>query len=350
MQRLTITVPRILDLHSSLEFSRVLAEVELQSAVQLDFARCDRVEPFGLLLISSEIALLRKRIGSSIECVNTNHMVEAAQMGFFYALGVEHGVQLVQANSQVIPVTIFDCETMIRNAALKGVETGDEVETQSRKMSEMLCRTDEGDVYDTLAYAIREIMRNVLEHSSAMRFGICAKFYENLSRVEVAILDRGVGLKCSLSKNPHLDASDDRRAINYALMPAVSGKAFKGSRVKQSGPWANSGFGLYMTNRICRNGGNFFVATGQSGMLLTKGQGKRYFDCDFSGTAIRMIIRTDSLSSLRNALAQYRQDGYSIQSKYREIVRIDPSSASLMLSADFDLSTWDRLLARLKGK
>ncbi|WP_092949868.1 hypothetical protein [Roseateles sp. YR242] len=38
-----------------------------------------------------------------------------------------------------------------------------------------------------------------------------------------------------------------------------------------TGNWANSGFGLYMTNRICRNGGNFFIASGATSMLLTRG-------------------------------------------------------------------------------
>ena len=83
-------------------------------------------------------------------------------------------------------------------------------------------------------------------------------------------------------------------------------------------------------------------------MLLTKGEGKRYFLCNFGGTAVRMVLRTDQISGLREALDMYRKDGYEIQKKYREIVKIDPSSASLMLSEDFDLSTWDRLLIKLK--
>ena len=183
-------------------------------------------------------------------------------------------------------------------------------------------------------------------------FDRIAHYFPTKGRTEVAILDRGIGLRASLSPNPHVDATTDKSAINYALMPAVSGKAFKGAkRLAKRGPWTNSGFGLYMTSRICRNGGNFFIASGETGMLLTTGkEGKRYIPTTLSGTAVRLIIKTENLDSLRDSLAKFRDDGFEIQQKYREIVRIDPSSASLMLSQDFDLNLWDRLLANLRLK
>jgi hypothetical protein len=168
--------------------------------------------------------------------------------------------------------------------------------------------------------------------------------------VEAAIIDRGVGVARTLARNPHLDVSDDKAALNYALMPAVSGKAFKGG-AKQRGPWANSGFGLYLTSRICRNGGSFFIASGRVGMMLTKAAyGKSYFDCNYPGTAVRLRIRTDQIGSLSDSLKKFREDGFEIQRRYREIVDINPSAASLMLSEDFDLSVWDKILAALKIK
>jgi hypothetical protein len=96
--------------------------------------------------------------------------------------------------------------------------------------------------------------------------------------------------------------------------------------------------------------GNFFIASGESGMLLTtKAEGKRYFGSNFGGTPIRMVLRTDPILDLKESLETYRTEGWAIQKRYREIVNIDPSSASLMLSEDFDLSVWERLLKKLKG-
>ncbi len=306
-----------------------------------------------MLLVSSEIQrLVRKFPGTKTACINFDHMTYAGHMGFFQAFGLEYGKAPGEAkgSKRYLPLRIFNCEQLVKDAARKGIEVGDEVEEESKSMAALLCGSDIGPIFETLSYSVREMMRNVVEHSKATQFGICAQFWPSKNKVEVAILDRGIGLQRSLQNNPHLDASNDKRAINYALMPAVSGKAFKGARQKQRGPWANSGFGLYMTSRICRNGGTFFIASGDTGMLLTKkAEAKRYYGCIFEGTAIRMVVRTDQVADLKNALEIYRNEGYLIQNRYKEIVSIDPSSASLMLSEDFDLTVWEKILTKIKG-
>ncbi|MBL0352380.1 MAG: sensor histidine kinase [Dechloromonas sp.] len=354
MTQVVIPIPASLDLPSALDFSVFLSKIERADEYVFDFSRTRTVEPFPMLLVSSEIQRLAMRFeGTNTACSNFKHMTYAGHMGFFQAFGLEFGKAPGEANGskRYIPLKIFHCDDLIKAAAAKGIEVGDEVEGESQHMAAMLCGSDSGAVFDTLTYSVRELMRNVVEHSEAKQFGICAQYWPTKGRVEVAILDRGIGLRESLKNNPHLDVTDDKRAINYALMPAVSGKAFKGARQKQKGPWANSGFGLYMTSRICRNGGTFFVASGDKGMLLTKKtEAKRYFDSAFQGTAIRMVVRTDQLSELRDALEKYRNEGYEIQRRYKEIVSIDPSSASLMLSEDFDLGVWERLLNKLKTK
>lgn len=354
MARTVIHVPKSLDLPSALAFSIYLADVGVSDEFVFDFAQTGTVEPFPMLLVSSEIRRLVARYpDAKTECANFRHMSYAGHMGFFQAFGLDFGKAPGQAkgNSRYLPMKLLDCEALERSAAEKGNEVGDEVEGESKHIAAMLCGSDSGTVFETLSYSVREMIRNVVEHSRASQVGICAQLWPIMNRVEVAILDRGIGVRESLLENPHIDPSDDKRAINYALMPAVSGKAFKGSRRKQRGPWANSGFGLYLTSRICRNGGNFFIASGRTGMLLTtKSEGKRYFDCKFGGTAIRMVIRIDQVGDLRDVLEKYRNEGYLIQSRYKEIVSIDPSSASLMLSEDFDLSVWEKLLLKLKRR
>lgn len=304
-----------------------------------------------MLLISSEIRrFIREKSQSMVSCANFKHMSYAAHMGFFQAFGLDHGKAPGEAkgSSKYIPMRIFDCSSLEREAAIKGVEVGEEVEENSKQMAALLCGEQEGAIHETLTYSMREIMRNVIEHSESPRFGICAQYWPTKNRVEVAILDRGIGLRQSLSPNPHIDASTDKNAIKFALMPAISGKAFKGAKIRKKGHWANSGFGLYMTNRICRNGGNFFVASGTAGLLLTSGkEGKRWHDCNLLGTAVRMVVKTDQLSSLKESLARYKDEGHDFQRQYQEIVNIDPSSASLMLSDDFDTSTWRKIKERI---
>jgi hypothetical protein len=352
MTSLTIKMPNALDLKAALEFPAKLLAPEKCKTLIFDFKSSSLIEPFAMLMISSEISrYMHEHQDVEFKCSNYMHMSYAGHMGFFKSFGLDYGKSPGEANgsSRYVPLTIYNTSEIEKNAASKGIEIGDEVETISRQLSYTLCHIEEGILFDTLSYSIREIMRNVVEHSAASRFGICAQYWPSKNKAEVAIFDRGIGIKRSLSQNPHIDASDDKVSLNYALMPAVSGKAFKGSRVKQKGHWANSGFGLYMTNRICRNGGTFFICSGDTGMLLTKkSDAKRYFSTNLHGTAVRMVLKTDQLSSLKDALDTYRNEGYEIQKRYKEIINIDPSSASLMLSTDFDLSIWGKILAALK--
>lgn len=344
-------VPTSLDLVSALSFAEHLSAVEDAAEYVFDFARTGTIEPFPMLLVSSEIRrLARRSCRPKIECRNFAHMGYAAHMGFFQSFGIDYGNAPGQAKGspRYIPLTIFETQELERRAATERIEVGDEIERNGKRMAAMLCGQSDGAVVDTLTYSMREVMRNVVEHSRSERFGICAQYWPSKSRVEVAILDRGIGLRQSLSRNPHIDTSTDKKSINYALMPAISGKAFKGSRTKQKGNWANSGFGLYLTNRICRNGGTFFIASGDTGMLLTKSEGKRYFKCKLEGTAIRMQMRTEGLPGLLEALTRYRAEGYEFQRLYEEIVDIDPSSASLMLSDDFSPSALQRLLSKMR--
>lgn len=344
-------MPYSLELQTSLNFSLYLSSIEDADQYILDFKNTQNTEPFAMLLVSSKIRrLIKTKPESKIQCLNFRHMNYAAHMGFFQAFGFNHGKLPGEANgsSMYIPIRIFDCLTLKNEAESKGIEVGEEIEKNSKQMASILCAEEDSLINETLTYSMREMMRNVIEHSKSSRFGICAQYWPSKNKVEVAILDMGIGLKESLCPNPHIDVSTDKNAINFSLMPAISGKAFKGSRVKKKGHWTNSGFGLYMTNRICRNGGNFFIASGKYGLLLTSSAGgKKWYDCDLPGTAIRMVIKTDQLSNLKNSLSKYREEGYEFQKQYQEIVNIDPSSASLMLSEDFDMSTWQRIKAKL---
>lgn len=340
-----------LDFQSSLELSTELSENIVDEHIVFDFSQIRRVEPFALLMASSQIRRFQDRHQDKrieyVGCHNHQGCSYARHMGFFDAFGIENNNlhRGMAAGKSYIPIEILNCQSIVDAAYDRGIEIGDQVEEKCRKMAAVLAGTEKGDLYDYLTYSFRELLRNVVEHSESSQVGYCAQYWPTKNRVELAIIDRGIGLKKSLENNPHIDPNDDKKAINYALMPAVSGKAYKGAP-KQYGNWANSGFGLYMTNRICRNGGSFFIASGDTGMLLTDvGEGKRYYNCNFTGTAARMIIKTQNIGQLNKSLERYRDEGYEIQKQYRELVRLDPSAASLMLTEDFSKTAIERLLS-----
>ncbi len=346
-----VPFPTSLDFSSASLFSKEMETVALADECTFDFAQVGNTEPFGMLLTSSVIQHLRERHpNTKFRARNYAHVRYAAHMGFFKAFGLDFGKSPGEASgsSSYIPLTFFECDELERQAIANGEYVGETIESESKKLAVMLSRSDKGEVFDTLTYCLREIMRNVVEHSGAKNFGICAQFWPTKNKVEVAIVDRGIGLAGSLKANPHLTIGSDKSAINYALQPGISGKSFKGARQSKAGHWVNSGFGLYMTTRLCRNGGSFFLVSGESGMLL--GKGKRYFESAFRGTGVRMVFDTNNIRNLTGSLASLRKEGEEIAAMYKNIAQIDPSSASLMLSRDFDKSIWSILRNAAKKK
>lgn len=305
--------------------------------VIFDCSDMRHVEPFSIAYISTEIRrFIVSRPDTKVEFENYARATFAAHMGFFKAVGVDYGNAPGQArgNSNYIPLTILSVNDIIKEAADAYEPVGNIIERESGKLAKMLIRAEDGELLDTLTYSLREIMRNVAEHSKSEVLEFCAQYWPTKHRVEMAVVDSGMGIRKSLSNNPFLKIENDRDAIHLALMPAVSGKMYKGVRKNSGDIWQNSGFGLYMTNRICRNGGSFFLCSGESGLLLSE-RGKKDVTTSFAGTALRLAINTRKLGDLSSSLMQYRNEGYELVGKYDKSHPIEPSIASTMLFRDF---------------
>ena len=325
-----------LTLGNSLSLTQYLKDVMKKEpkSILFDFNKMDKVTPFGMLYVASEIKKIRDD-HKSIKFIAEGFKDKsyAQHMGFFRAFGLESGKHPGEASGSdtYIPIRIFDTIKLREQAMNKKISIGDFIEHTSNKISAVLAREEKGDLAETLTYSIREIMRNVLEHSKSKKFAFCAQYWPSKNTVEVSLLDNGIGIKEGLSENPHLQLESDLEAIKLSLMPGISGKAYLGSFLDPNDEWANSGFGLYMTNRICSNGGNFTIISGKHG--YTNSETGSSFSANFQGTAIRLIINTSNLDSLRKKLAIYRKEARKIKSEFSN--NMDASTASMMLSKDF---------------
>lgn len=336
MEAIVIPVPRRLTLESSVRFACELRDLKASGVYILDFNGVGRIEPFALLFLSSELQrFASKRRGSKFAAVNYEGCTYAGHMGFFKSFGLDFGKSAGEAKGSgtYIPITIYDVEIIKQQAAENYEAVGAFVEKLAEGMAEILTRTGSGDLFDTLTYSIREIVRNVIEHSESNQFGFCAQYWPSYGTVELAILDRGIGIREGLSTNPHLQISDDHEALNMCLMPGVSGKAYKGARRNPHDVWANSGYGLYMTSRLCREGGSYFIASGDTGLYLSE-EKKRYLETPFDGTAIKLTLNTQRLKSLSEMLGRYRDDTARYDMTNNNV--ISASKASTMLTRDFE--------------
>ncbi len=331
-----IQVPNRLTFETASRFGCELMAMPLDhDEFILDFNGVGRVEPFALLYLGSEIQRFSKRIeGSSLRVRNHEHMSYADHMGFFRSFGVKGAkTQKANGNSRYIPIKIKNVDKLRDRAFDEGKEVGDIIEDSCEDLASMLSRKDSGDLFDTLVYSFREIMRNVVEHSNAKQFAFCAQYWPSYNKVEAAILDRGDGITSSLKRNPNLDINNDHDALNFALMPGISGRAFKGAP-KQRGNWANSGYGLYMTSRLARQGGSFFIASGETGMYLSEGK-RRHLETPFKGVALNLSFNVNRLSELKGSLSRFKDEAAEIAGKYKYGKNLEASVASVMLRRDF---------------
>lgn len=160
--------------------------------------------PFSMLLLS---ALLRQFCANRPDArrrarEHENHSY-AAHFGFFRSFGLQHGNAPGEApgSSRYVPITELDVEEIRQEAFDSFQEVGDVIEGKAAELAGILTRHQSGELQDTLSYSIREIMRNVVEHSGSDKIHLCAQYWPQRHEVEVGIVDDGIGIHRALTGN-----------------------------------------------------------------------------------------------------------------------------------------------------
>ncbi len=335
----TVRIPQNLSLREAINFCNRLWLLDNDSEYAFDFARLGNVEPFTMAYVANELKRFRQsRSDAKFTALNHTEHTYAAHMGFFQAFGLKFGKGPGEAagSSTYIPLTRLKVEELEREAVDRGSHTGDVIEDRAEYIAHLLVRDRNADTVDALTFAIREIMRNVVEHAGSEHIDFCGQYWPSRRVVEVAILDAGCGVRQGLTPNPFLNIQSDRDALHLALLPGVSGKMFHGIKRRANDAWQNSGFGLYMTSRICRAGGDFVIISNGAGLLLNA-EGKRDLETTFKGTALRLRINAEALQNPAEMLDRFRKEGFEAAKKVSGGQAIEPSVASSMLARDFKL-------------
>ena len=330
---ITFKMPSKLDLTGSINAAVQLDSLPKANSYRLDFASLKFAEPFGMLYFASQLRRFRQsRSDSRFKADNYQHLGYAAHMGFFQSFGLNHGKEPGEASGshQYAPIPRLDLKELTKEAFEQYEDVRETIERVSMKLADVLVREDTGPLYDTLSYSLREIFRNVHEHSGADSLWYAAQYWPEKGWVELSILDEGVGIITTLSRNPHLTIVSDYDALQYSLLPGVSGVAFKGGPKQAKDPWANSGYGLFMTSQLCLHGGNYAIISGRGGLLL-QNQKQSKLDGAFNGTAIRLQFHVPEIQDLTGALENLRKKGAEIAGTMKQAANISASMSSRML-------------------
>lgn len=337
MSRVIIRFPRTLNIVGALRLSSLLDGLSDAAEYLVDFDAMGHTEPFGMLYAAAKLrAFMDEKVFSLFTPINYERHSYQGHMGFFGALGFPIGNVPGQAlgGNNYLPITELGVDALRKRARANKQKIGEVVEEHANRMARVLVRADCGDLYETLGYSLREIMRNVVEHSGGEAIYYCAQHWPTRQRVHLAILDTGMGVRESLSANPHLKIDSDLDALKLSIMPGISGKMFEGVRMRKHDVWQNSGYGLYMTSRLSISGGNFWVFSGTAGLGVMSGRTIN-MPCSFQGTALRLSIDTTRVDSVRRALARFDTEGRAIAQSFAGTEPIGASAASLMIRTKY---------------
>jgi hypothetical protein len=212
MAETTLTVPATWNVNNIHEFVRKLWNLETYDQIILDFRHTSWCPPYGMLFLARQIRRFRNsRPETRFRAINFDDGSYLAHMGFFQAMGLQHGKAPGEAlgSATYLPISRLDASELDKEAAQMGEPIGAAIENKADELSRILTREDSRELVETLKFSIREIVRNSIEHSNEGDVWYCAQYWPTKYRVEVAILDEGRGIKEALSSNPYLEIKDD---------------------------------------------------------------------------------------------------------------------------------------------
>lgn len=336
MPNARIELPKNMIPSEILKFVRDLDYYSNHDRVILNMPEKAFFSPSTMLLISLKILYLRKRCPRLTFIFNGWEKHEyLAHMGFFSMCGYNHGRDLGEAwgSENYLPLTELERQDFYENERDRFQELPDLVQRHVNRVAEVLSRDKQHDtiMFDVLSYSVREIFRNVFEHSGANSLFFCAQYWPKTQKVEFAIADFGKGIRSDLASNPNFRFSSDKEALEYALLPGVSGKTHL---PRTSDTWFNSGYGLYMTNRLARHGGNFMIVSGDTGIHFSE-KTKSNFSTSFPGTMVKINFHIPRIGDVQKRLSEFREDGKRLAASIKGSGNRPPSAMSLLLRRDY---------------
>jgi hypothetical protein len=299
MTDVRIKVPVNLTPDTVVPFSRVIDSFPVGERYIFDLAHLNYVEPFGMLLCA---AVLRRFIAErrtadqtpTPEFVAVGHQDNsyAAHMGFYQSFGLDYGKAPGQArgSSTYLPITELPISELYKRARYGPV--GRAIEEEAERLTRILLQQEFGATFEAVSYALCEVIRNVVDHSGAESLWYAAQYWHRRDRVEIALLDQGIGIRKSLRRNPQHDVPTDREALLLAIRPGVSGAPPpKEEDMFRHDPWQNTGYGLFVTSMLGAERGAFAICSGSAYLSLANGW-RHIHDCRLPGVALRLVLRT----------------------------------------------------------
>ena len=191
-----VSIPN-LELESALAFCKDLDSYSWDEINTFDFTNVKHCEPFTMLITGLKIKALREE-HYALRCfargVNNTY---AEHMRFFQLTGLNIGRGFAEdyGNTSYLPITDTGLRSIIDKSREQNKRPEELITQTSRKMAAVLSNGQDA-LEKVMTYAIREIIRNIFDHSNTLNGWYCAQCWPSKNIVEVAIADDGRGILC----------------------------------------------------------------------------------------------------------------------------------------------------------
>ena len=306
-----------MELVGTLKFAHDIYEKVPNDEVVFDFSQMRNFDPLPMLIMGATMRNYRMQyseIPFRIDgCEGKGY---AGTMGFFKYISdsLEIGKMPGEANGSAnyIPITPIKVDELQQYEISQGnyMVVGDLIEKEAGRLARIVDRGNT-ELHKLLTYLIREILRNTPEHAGTNTMWVCGQYWPSFELAEIAIADEGIGIYNSITQNhAHKEyITDNEKALQWALKAGIS-EAFRPSmKQKSSDEWANSGFGLYMVNEICKRLNGSFCIISYGNYMLIDNHGIKYGETNFRGTAIRMRVPSKKISNAQTIISQIATQG-----------------------------------------
>lgn len=207
-----------------------------------------------------------------------------AHIGFFDFIGVNFGNKIgaVNAAESYVPIRKIDKKLLLNESFETGKSLQDLIQEEAAHVARVLVGANfNKQVYLTIAYSIRETIRNALEHSERDVCYVCAQRWKN-NRAQIAVVDEGIGIFDSLC-NAQIDVNQD----NFLQIALQAGLSRTLNLDEDKNIHGNSGFGLYVLQHLAKNFGRMTLSSsGKTIIIKNKKNDNEERENGFTGTCV----------------------------------------------------------------
>jgi len=319
------------------EFSKRLIEFPSKDRLVIDTGPERFFSPTAMLMLAKACrARGRKNPEETLVYRGLGRHSYANNLGFSEALNIKDKPYPRGAfgGYTYIPISGMSRAELSEYSADNFVELGEAIEHRCSDIARIVSREGEGPLHYFVTRAFREIFRNCFEHAEVDNVAFCAQYWPSKGRVEICIVDRGIGMLESLNESKHHRPLSDREALYFSLMPGVSSKAWRAKKKKasQRSEWDNSGYGLFFSHQLFGAMGHFFVASGSNGLLVNRG-GVSDYECAVEGTVVSASLNLSQKHEFEGVMNAVRDKAAKVKERLG-VKSIDFASIQAFLKND----------------